>query len=308
MSTNAKEVAAFGIDTKNMVGFWDWVGGRYSVWSAVGLSVAMVVGMDHFEAMLEGAHAIDEHFRTAPFEANLPVTLGLLAVWYQNFLGARTFALLPYDQSLSRLAAYFQQGDMESNGKSVERDGTPINGFTTGPIVWGEPGTNGQHAFYQLLHQGTHLTPIDFLAPLESQYPVGNHHAILLANLVAQSEALLRGKNEETVRAELAKKGMSPEAIDALAPHKVFSGNRPSHVMLFQKLDPRTLGRVLAIYEHRIFVQGWLWNINSFDQWGVELGKELATGILGELEGGAEKVHDASTTALVAHVKAARTR
>jgi glucose-6-phosphate isomerase len=306
MSTNAKEVAAFGIDIANMLEFWDWVGGRYSLWSAIGLSIALAVGFDRFEELLEGAHAMDEHFRTAPLERNLPALMALLGAWYSAFFDGSSFAVLPYDQSLHRFAAWLQQGDMESNGKSVERDGTPIREYATGPIVWGEPGTNGQHAFYQLLHQGTRFVPCDFLAPLHSHYAPGDgrHHAMLLSNLVAQSEALAVGKTLEEARAELRAEGRSAEDVERLAPHKVFPGDRPSNVILFDRLDPRTLGALLALYEHRIFVQGWLWNVNSFDQWGVELGKKLAKTVLGELEGGVPASHDPSTASLIARIRA----
>jgi glucose-6-phosphate isomerase len=308
MSTNAKEVSAFGIDIANMLELWDWVGGRYSLWSAIGLSIALAVGFDRFEELLEGAHAMDEHFRTAPTAESLPTNMALLGLWYASFLGASTFAVLPYDQSLHRFAAWLQQGDMESNGKCVERDGTPVTDYTTGPIVWGEPGTNGQHAFFQLLHQGTHLVPCDFLAPLHSHYAPGDgrHHVMLLANLVAQSEALMVGKTLEEARAELRSEGKPEAEVERLAPHKVFPGNRPSNVVLFDRLEPRTLGALLALYEHRIFVQGWLWNINSFDQWGVELGKKLAKTVLAELEGGPLAAHDPSTASLVARIRSAR--
>ncbi|MGF1465496.1 MAG: glucose-6-phosphate isomerase [Sandaracinaceae bacterium] len=303
VSTNEAGVVEFGIDPANMFGFWDWVGGRYSLWSAIGLPVACVVGMDRFEELLAGAHRMDEHFRTAPLEANLPVLLGLLGVWYANFFGAETFALLPYDQSLHRMAAWLQQGDMESNGKRVRKDGETVEGYTTGPIVWGEPGTNGQHAFYQLIHQGTRLIPADFIAPLFSHYPVGDHHDKLLANLLAQTEALMVGKTAEEARAELVDQGLSGAALEALLPHKVFEGNRPTNTILVDRLDPKTLGTLLALYEHRIFVQGVIWGVNSFDQWGVELGKQLAKRILPELEGGDVGPHDASTTALVRYVR-----
>jgi glucose-6-phosphate isomerase len=310
LSTNAKEVAAFGIDVANMLEFWDWVGGRYSLWSAIGASIAFAVGFPRFVELLEGAHAMDEHFRTAPLEKNVPALMALLGVWYAAFFDAHTHAVLPYDQSLHRFAAWLQQGDMESNGKGVERDGTRITSYTTGPIVWGEPGTNGQHAFYQLLHQGTRLVPCDFVAPLRSHYALGGpkdrHHAMLLANLVAQSEALMIGKSIDAVRAELRAEGKSDAEIERLAPHKVFLGNRPSNVVLFDRLEPRTLGALLALYEHRIFVQGWIWNVNSFDQWGVELGKKLARTVLAELEGGEPSPHDASTASLVERVRAAR--
>jgi len=297
VSTNAKEVSAFGIDTDNMFGFWDWVGGRYSMWSAIGLPIACIVGMDHFEALLEGAHKMDEHFRTAPLEKNAPAILGLLGVWYTDFFGAETHAILPYDQYLHRFPAYFQQGDMESNGKRVTKDGRAIE-VMTGPVVWGEPGTNGQHAFYQLIHQGTRLVPCDFLAPAKSHNPLGDHHTILLANFFAQTEALMKGKNESEARAELA--GKSAAEIEKLLPHKVFPGNRPTTSILFPKLTPNVLGQLVALYEHKIFVQGTIWNINSFDQWGVELGKQLASRILPELAGAADvTTHDASTNGLI---------
>ena len=310
VSTNAKEVAAFGIDVANMFEFWDWVGGRYSLWSAIGLSIALAVGMDHFEAMLEGGHAMDEHFRTTKLEDNLPVLLGLLGVWHAHFWNADTFAVLPYDQSLHRFAAYLQQGDMESNGKGVTLEGERV-GWDTGPIVWGEPGTNGQHAFYQLIHQGTRLVPLDFLAPMRTHYPLEgyagiDHHAILLANVVAQSEALALGKTEEQAAAELRKGGLAEDEVARLAPHKVFTGNRPSNVIFFDELTPRTLGKLIALYEHRIFVQGVVFGINSFDQWGVELGKQLAKTVLGELKGGAPQPHDASTLALLAEIATRR--
>lgn len=305
LSTNAKEVAAFGIDTENMFPFWDWVGGRYSLWSAIGLSIACSIGMDNFVDLLSGAHEMDEHFRSAPLEKNLPVILGMLGIWNANFLGADTHAILPYDQYLHRFAAYFQQGDMESNGKRVDREGRPITDYTTGPVIWGEPGTNGQHAFYQLIHQGTRVVPCDFIAPVESQNPMGNHHDILLANFIAQTEALMRGKTEREVRKELETQGLSKERIDQLAPHKVFTGNRPTNSILVQKLTPRALGALIALYEHKIFVQGIVWSIDSFDQWGVELGKQLASTILPELEGDAPvSSHDASTNRLINLYKA----
>lgn len=310
LSTNAKEVAAFGIDVANMLEFWDWVGGRYSLWSAIGTSIAFAVGFERFVELLEGAHAMDEHFRTSPIEKNVPALMALLGVWYAAFFDAHSHAVLPYDQSLHRFAAWLQQGDMESNGKSVTREGERITGYTTGPIVWGEPGTNGQHAFYQLLHQGTRLVPCDLVAPLRSHYTLGGasdrHHAMLLANLIAQSEALMIGKSIDAVRAELKAEGKDDATIARLAEHKVFEGNRPSNVVLFDTLDPRALGALLALYEHRIFVQGWIWNVNSFDQWGVELGKKLARNVLAELEGGGNTAHDRSTASLVARVRAAR--
>jgi glucose-6-phosphate isomerase len=307
VSTNAEGVAAFGIDTANMFEFWDWVGGRYSLWSAIGLPIACVVGMDHFEALLGGAHAMDEHFRTAPPRENLPVILALLGVWYANFFDADTHAILPYDQYLHRFPAYFQQGDMESNGKAVDREGQRITDYSTGPVIWGEPGTNGQHAFYQLIHQGTRLVPADFLAPIETQNPLGEHHAILLANFFAQTEALMKGKTEDEARAELKAASVSPERIDVIAPHKVFTGNRPTNSLLFKRLTPRMLGMLTALYEHKIFVQGVVWNINSYDQWGVELGKQLAKAILPELDGDAEvTTHDSSTNALINRYKQGR--
>jgi glucose-6-phosphate isomerase len=303
LSTNAKEVSKFGINTNNMFEFWDWVGGRYSIWSAIGLSIALFIGMDHFAALLDGAHAMDNHFRTAPLESNLPVTLALLGLWYNNFFDAQSEAILPYDQYLHRFAAYFQQGDMESNGKSVTRDGTRVD-YQTGPVIWGEPGTNGQHAFYQLIHQGTKLIPCDFIAPIESQNAIGEHHPILLSNFFAQTEALMKGKTEAEARGELAAAGMNGEALEKLVPHKVFEGNRPTNSILFEKLTPRTLGSLLAMYEHKIFTQGIIWRINSFDQWGVELGKQLAKVILPELKsGGAVTSHDSSTNGLIAYYK-----
>jgi glucose-6-phosphate isomerase len=300
LSTNAEKVREFGIDTDNMLEFWDWVGGRYSVWSAIGLSLAMVIGMDRFEELLSGGHDMDQHFRTTPFEANMPVVMALLGIWYSNFFGASSHAILPYDQYLHRFAAYFQQGDMESNGKSVDRDGRPITDYSTGPIIWGEPGTNGQHAFFQLMHQGTRLIPADFLAPVESHNPIGDHHQKLLANFFAQTEALMKGKTEEEVRAEMTRAGKSNDAIRALLPHRVFAGNRPTSTFLFRELTPRTLGRLIAAYEHKIFVQGVIWHINSFDQWGVELGKQLAKAILPELSSDAPSTsHDSSTSGLI---------
>jgi glucose-6-phosphate isomerase len=306
VSTNAEAVAAFGIDTANMFAFWDWVGGRYSFWSAIGLPIVLAVGMDRFEELLGGAHAMDEHFRTAPLERNLAVVLGLLGIWYRDFLGASTHAVLPYDQHLYRLSAYLQQGDMESNGKSVRRDGTRVD-YGTGPIIWGEPGTNGQHACYQLIHQGTELIPADFLAGALSHTPLGDHQDKLLANVLAQPEALAFGKTAAEVRAELAAEGLTGAALEALVPHKVFEGNRPTNSILYRRLDPATLGKLVALYEHKIFTQGMIWNINSFDQWGVELGKQLAKAILPQLAG-PEPVtsHDSSTNGLIDHLKALR--
>jgi glucose-6-phosphate isomerase len=307
ISTNRSEVEAFGIDPANMFEFWDWVGGRYSLWSAIGLSIALFIGMDNFEELLDGAHAMDTHFRHENFERNIPVILGLLGIWYNNFLGAETHAILPYDQYMHRFAAYFQQGDMESNGKGVTRYGRDVD-FQTGPVIWGEPGTNGQHAFYQLIHQGTKLIPCDFLAPAVSHNDIGDHHRILLSNFFAQTEALMRGKTDIEVTAELQDKGVDPDEIANLLPHKEFTGNRPSTSILFKKLTPRTLGSLIAMYEHKIFVQGAIWGINSFDQWGVELGKQLASAILPELEGD-ESVssHDASTNGLINTYKQMRT-
>jgi glucose-6-phosphate isomerase len=304
VSTAAEEVRRFGIDTANMFAFWDWVGGRYSLWSAVGLSIQLLVGADRFDELLAGAHAIDEHFRTAPLEKNAPAILAMLGVWYANFFGAETHAILPYDQYMSRFPAYFQQGDMESNGKRVDRGGAFIDDYTTGPIVWGEPGTNGQHAFFQLLHQGTRLVPCDFLAPLESHNPMGKHHEALLANFFAQTEALMRGKTLEEARVELETAGLPPARVAELAPHKTFPGNRPTTSIVFPKLTPETLGSLIALYEHKIFVQGVVWNIYSFDQFGVELGKQLAKRIEPELAApGRVASHDASTNALINRYK-----
>jgi len=307
LSTNAKAVAAFGIDTANMFEFWDWVGGRYSLWSAIGLPIATIIGMDQFEELLAGAHDMDEHFRTAPLAENLPVLLAMLGVWYGNFFGADSHAILPYDQYLHRFAAYFQQGDMESNGKSVDRQHRPITDYATGPVIWGEPGTNGQHAFYQLLHQGTRLIPCDFIAPIETHNPIGDHHPILLANFFAQPEALMMGKTTEQARAELVAANAAADQLDALAQHKTFTGNRPTTSIMVQKLTPRTLGALTAMYEHKIFVQGIVWNIYSFDQWGVELGKQLASKILPELQRDGEVTsHDASTNGLINLYKSRR--
>ncbi len=304
LSTNAREVRAFGIDPANMFEFWDWVGGRYSLWSAIGLPIAIAIGMARFEELLEGAHAMDEHFRAAPFEGNIPVLLGLLGIWYRNFFDAPTHAVLPYDQYLDRLPAYLQQADMESNGKGVDRDGKPVD-YATGPVIWGEPGTNGQHAFYQLLHQGTQLVPADFIAAAESHNPVGEHQKILLANCFAQTEALMRGKDADEARRDLEAAGLSGERLDALLPHRVFDGNRPTNSILYRRLTPRTLGALIAMYEHKIFVQGAIWNINSFDQWGVELGKQLAGAIQPELADDAPVgSHDASTNGLINYYKA----
>ncbi|WP_313094528.1 glucose-6-phosphate isomerase [Empedobacter sp.] len=299
LSTNAEGVANFGIDTANMFQFWDWVGGRYSLWSAIGLSIALAVGFDNFEELLEGAHEMDVHFKTETLDQNIPVVLALLGIWYNNFFGADSVALLPYEQYLSRFAAYFQQGDMESNGKYVGRDGKKVD-YETGPIIWGEPGTNGQHAFYQLIHQGTKLIPADFIAGANSLNVLGDHHAKLLSNFFAQTEALAFGKDEETVVAELEKAGKSKEEIDFLTAFKIFEGNRPTNSILYQVLTPKVLGNLIAMYEHKIFVQGVIWNIFSFDQWGVELGKQLANVILPELENDEQVTsHDASTNGLI---------
>lgn len=306
LSTNAEGVKDFGIDPENMFGFWDWVGGRYSLSSAIGTSIALTIGYQNFIQLLEGMHSMDEHFRTAPPAENLPLTLALIGIWYNNFYGAETEAILPYDQYLHRFPAYFQQGNMESNGKSVDRNGNEVT-YQTGPVIWGEPGTNGQHAFYQLIHQGTKLIPCDFIAPAVSHNPIGDHHAILLSNFFAQTEALMQGKDAAAVRAELEAKGVTAEAIEALVLFKVFTGNRPTNSILVKQLTPYVLGQLIALYEHKIFAQGIIWNIYSFDQWGVELGKQLAKAILPELSG-SQKVtsHDSSTNGLINAFKAWR--
>lgn len=299
VSTNGDRVAAFGIDTQNMFGFWDWVGGRYSLWSAIGLPIALAVGFDRFIELLDGAFAMDEHFRTAPLAENMPVTLGLIGLWYANFGGARTHAVLPYDQYLRLLPAYLQQGDMESNGKGVTRDGQRVD-YTTGPVVWGEPGTDGQHAFFQLIHQGTQLIPADFIGAIRSHNEIGDHHLKLMANFFAQTEALMRGRTTEEALAEMLAAGVPEERARLLASHRTFPGSRPTNSILMEQLTPSTLGALIALYEHRIFVQGVLWGINSFDQWGVELGKQLAGVILDELrEGRVSADHDPSTRALM---------
>ena len=307
LSTNGKAVAEFGIDTNNMFEFWDWVGGRYSLWSAIGLSIALSIGFDNFEALLSGAHEMDKHFRTAPLEKNIPATLALVGLWNTNFLGAQTEAILPYDQYLHRFAAYFQQGNMESNGKYVDRNGDVIRDYQTGPIIWGEPGTNGQHAFYQLIHQGTMLIPCDFIAPAQSHNPLGDHHSKLLSNFFAQTEALAFGKTKEEVEAEFVKAGKSLDEVKEIVPFKVFTGNKPTNSILVQKMTPFVLGALIAMYEHKIFAQGVIFNIFSFDQWGVELGKQLANRILPELAD-KEKVssHDSSTNGLINQFKAWR--
>ncbi len=299
LSTNEKEVVQFGINPKNMFGFWDWVGGRYSLWSAIGLSIALTIGYKNFEQLLKGAHHTDNHFQQTPFAQNIPVLMALIGIWYTNFYGAQSEAILPYDQYLHRFAAYFQQGNMESNGKSVDRNGFPVS-YATGPVIWGEPGTNGQHAFYQLIHQGTPIIPCDFIAPAKSHNPIGDHHEKLLSNFFAQTEALMNGKTENEARAELEKQGLSAEAIDTLAPFKVFAGNKPTNSFLVKEITPFTLGQLIALYEHKIFVQGVIWNIFSFDQWGVELGKQLANKVLPELKDNTPvSSHDASTNGLI---------
>ncbi len=309
LSTNEAQVKKFGIDPENMFEFWDWVGGRYSSWSAIGLSIACYVGFENFVELLTGAHELDLHVRTTPLKENIPVVLAMLGIWYNNFFGAETHAILPYDQYLHRFPAYFQQGDMESNGKYVDRDGNPVP-YQTGPIIWGEPGTNGQHAFYQLMHQGTKLIPADFIGCVNSHNDIGDHHVKLMANLLAQTEALMKGKTADEAREDLTRDGLSGAELEELLPHKVFPGNRPTNTILLNKLTPRSLGRLIATYEMKIFVQGIVWRINSFDQWGVELGKVLAKTILSEeeqlLKGNQVVVshHDSSTAGLLMHVVA----
>ncbi|MDG1096112.1 MAG: glucose-6-phosphate isomerase [Methylophilaceae bacterium] len=308
LSTNAKAVTAFGIDGANMFEFWDWVGGRYSLWSAIGLSIALYVGMDNFEDLLAGGHEMDNHFKTAPLEQNMPVIMALIGIWYNNFFHADSHAILPYDQGMARFPAYMQQADMESNGKFMCRDGKRVN-YKTGPVIWGEAGTNGQHAFYQLIHQGTPVVPADFLMPIHSHYAVGTngneHHKILLANFLAQTQALMLGKTKEEARVELEKQGLSGEALEKLLPHKIFEGNRPTTSILFDKLTPNTLGRLIALYEHKIFVQGIIWDINSYDQWGVEYGKQIASQILPQLTNDEVVTnYDSSTNGLINYTKA----
>jgi glucose-6-phosphate isomerase len=299
LSTNEKDVVKFGIDKKNMFEFWDWVGGRYSLWSAIGLSIALTIGYKNFEQLLKGAYYTDEHFRNTPFDKNVPVLMALVGLWYTSFFGSQTEAILPYDQYMHRFPAYFQQGNMESNGKSIDRNGERAE-YATGPVIWGEPGTNGQHAFYQLIHQGNLLIPCDFIAPAQTHNPIGDHHVKLLSNFFAQTEALMNGKNEEEAGKELQKQGLSVEQIAKLLPYKVFTGNRPTNSFLLKKITPFTLGQLIALYEHKIFVQGVIWNIYSFDQWGVELGKQLANKILPELEDDLQvDKHDASTNGLI---------
>ncbi|MBE0439942.1 MAG: glucose-6-phosphate isomerase [Gammaproteobacteria bacterium] len=306
VSTNAKAVSEFGIDTNNMFEIWDWVGGRYSLWSAIGLPIALYVGFDNFARLLDGGHEMDNHFRTQPLEQNMPVIMGLLGVWYINFFGTQTHAIVPYDHSLSRFPSHMQQLDMESNGKVTNRQGQRLS-YKTGPVIWGTPGTNGQHAYFQLIHQGTQLIPVDFVLPVNSHYPEYDHQSILLANGLAQSEALMKGKTAEEVRAELVSEGFEGKELEALLPHKVFPGNRPSNTLIFPKLTPELLGQLVALYEHKVFVQGTVWNINSFDQWGVELGKQLAKAILPDLQSNDEiSVHDSSTTHLIKMIRALR--
>ena len=307
LSTNAKAVTDFGIDQANMFAFWDWVGGRYSLWSAIGLSIALYVGMDHFEALLSGAHEMDQHFQTAPLEENMPVIMALIGIWYNNFFDVATHAILPYDQGMSRFPAYLQQADMESNGKFICRDGKRIQ-YKTGPVIWGEAGTNGQHAFYQLIHQGTQVVPCDFLMPVHSHYAIGKHgyahHKILLANFLAQTQALMLGKTPDEARLELQEQGLTGAELENLLPHKVFEGNRPSTSILFDKLTPKTLGKLIALYEHKIFVQGMIWDINSYDQWGVEYGKQIAQEILPLLTSdGVVTSFDSSTNGLINYTK-----
>jgi glucose-6-phosphate isomerase len=302
MSTNTQAVSKFGIDPANMFEFWDWVGGRYSLWSAIGLSIAIYLGMERFEELLSGAHLVDEHFRSAPYESNIPVIMGLLGILYNNFFGAQSHAILPYDQYLAYFPAYFQQGDMESNGKSVTKTGEWVD-TTTGPIIWGQPGTNGQHAFYQLIHQGTKLIPCDFLAAAQSQNPLGEHHTLLLSNFLAQTEALMKGRTQAEARAELEAEGFQGEQLEKLVPAKTFPGNRPTNSIVYPRLTPAVLGSLIALYEHKIFTQGAIWDINSFDQWGVELGKQLAKKILPELKSDAPVTsHDSSTNGLIAYL------
>jgi glucose-6-phosphate isomerase len=299
-------VTSFGIDPKNMFEFWDWVGGRYSLWSAIGLSIALTIGYNNFEALLKGAEATDKHVASTPFDKNISVLMALIGIWYTNFFGAQSEAILPYDQYMHRFAAYFQQGNMESNGKSIDRSGNPVN-YATGPVIWGEPGTNGQHAFYQLIHQGTLLIPSDFIAPANSHNAIGDHHVKLLSNFFAQTEALLNGKSENEVMVEFMKTSMDEKDVKRLTPYKVFEGNKPTNSFLLKEINPFTLGSLIALYEHKIFVQGVIWNVFSFDQWGVELGKQLANKVLPELENNDTiSSHDASTNGLINAYKAFR--
>jgi glucose-6-phosphate isomerase len=308
VTNNVDAAKEFGIDPRNVFPMWDWVGGRYSLWSAVGLSIAVAIGMDEFESMLYGAYEMDEHFRHAPVKENLPITLALLGVWYNNFFNCHAHAVLPYDQRLQRLPAYLQQADMESNGKSVDRDGHQVD-YATGPVIFGEPGINGQHAFYQLLHQGTPVIPADMIVPIESYPTIETHQRMLVASAFAQAEAMMRGKTEDEARAELAAEGLRGDALEQLLPYKVFPGNRPTNTLMYTSLTPNTLGRLIALYEHKIFVQGVIWNINSFDQWGVELGKQLAKQILPELDDDRPVTdHDSSTNGLINYYKKNRTK
>jgi len=303
VSTNAEAVSNFGIDTANMFEIWDWVGGRYSLWSAIGLPIALYVGMDNFERLLEGGHEMDNHFKSQPLEENMPTIMGMLGIWYINFFEGQTHAIVPYDHSLARFPSHMQQLDMESNGKYINRTGSRIS-YKTGPVIWGTPGTNGQHAYFQLIHQGTQLIPVDFVLPINSHYPECDHQSILLANGLAQSEALMKGKSAEEVRVELSQEGLEGAELEALLPHKIFPGNRPSNTLIFPKLTPEVLGQLVALYEHKVFVQGVIWNINSFDQWGVELGKQLAKAILPDLHSDSQiSAHDSSTTSLITLIK-----
>jgi len=300
VSTNTEAVSAFGIDPANMFRFWDWVGGRYSLWSSIGLSIRLSIGNENFASLLAGAHEMDKHFASADYEENLPVILALLGIWYGNFYNARSYVIAPYDQYLHRFPAYLQQLDMESNGKSVQMDGSPVD-YATGAVLWGEPGTNGQHAFFQLIHQGTDLIPADFITAARSHNPVGQHHNMLLANCIAQTEALMKGKTLAEARSELAASGCTEAQVDALAPHKVFSGNRPTNTLICESMTPAVLGSLIALYEHKVFVQGKIWRLNSYDQWGVELGKQLASTVLKELDAGVAGDHDSSTLGLMAY-------
>ena len=305
VSTNIQKVTDFGIDSQNIFPMWDWVGGRFSLWSAVGLSIALAVGYDHFQELLDGAHEMDDHFKNTEFEQNIPVVLALLSIWYNNFFGAESEALIPYTQYLQKLAPYLQQGIMESNGKSIDRNGNPVD-YQTGTIIWGEPGTNSQHAFFQLIHQGTKLIPTDFIGFVHSLHGNQDHHDKLMSNFFAQTEALLNGKTQAQVEAEFQKQGLSPQTAHFLLPFKVFTGNKPTNTILINKLTPKSLGSLIALYEHKIFVQGVIWNIFSYDQWGVELGKQLANSILEEINLGTLQPHDSSTKFLVNHFLSAK--
>lgn len=306
ISTNLAATSRFGIQPEYVFEFWDWVGGRYSLWSAIGLPIAIYIGMNHFERLLAGAHAMDRHFRESPLECNMPVILGMLGIWYANFFGTASYAILPYDQYLHHFPAYLQQLEMESNGKQTDRNGNPVD-YATGMVIWGEPGTNGQHSFFQLIHQGTQMIPADFLAPINSHHPIGEHHSILLANCLAQTEALMLGKTSGEARAELERQGLKGDALETLLPYKVFPGNRPTNTLLFDQLDPYTMGMLVALYEHKVLVQSIIWNVNAFDQWGVEFGKQLAGKLLPDLKGNRPvSVHDSSTNGLIDHILARR--